>query len=183
MSVMLIRTSQPTDLPAILDVHRDAFGLASAEIERLVCDLLADPTAQPVVSLLAEEQDAVVGHVLLTTATIEPAGHRCTAYLLAPLAVVRGHQRQGVGGALIRESFNQLALAGIDLIFVLGHPGYYPRFGFRPAGELGLVAPYPIEPQNAPAWMVHELKPGVLGTVQGKVRCAGALNKPEYWRE
>jgi predicted N-acetyltransferase YhbS len=183
MSALSIRSAHPGDLPAILATHRDAFGLASAEIERLVCELLADPTAQPVVSLLAEVQDTVVGHVLLTTAMIEPAGHRCTAYLLAPLAVVGGHQRQGVGGALIRESFTRSVRAGIDLIFVLGHPNYYPRFGFRPAGELGLVAPYLIEPQNAPAWMVHELKPGVIGTVQGKVCCAVALDRPEYWRE
>ena len=68
-------------------------------------------------------------------------------------------------------------------MFVLGHPGYYPRFGFRPAGALGLAAPYPIPPQHADAWMVQELKAGTIGAVEGRVVCAKALDKREYWVE
>jgi putative acetyltransferase len=71
----------------------------------------------------------------------------------------------------------------VDLVFVLGHPAYYPRFGFSPAGARGLDAPYPIPQKNAEAWMVRELRPGVIGDCSGRVICADALADPEYWRE
>ena len=72
---------------------------------------------------------------------------------------------------------------GSELVFVLGHPEYYPRFGFRPAGVLGLSAPYPILEKNADAWMVLALCEGVIGNVRGTVRCAHSLDKEEYWVE
>ena len=90
---------------------------------------------------------------------------------------------QGVGGHLIEEGLRRLSASGVDLVFVLGHPDYYPRHGFRPAGALGFKAPYPIPDKNADAWMVQELRPGLIGTVRGTVVCADALDKPEYWRE
>jgi putative acetyltransferase len=68
-------------------------------------------------------------------------------------------------------------------VFVLGHPEYYPRFGFRPAGALGMDAPYPIPERHADAWMVQALRPGLLGQVRGTVRCADTLNDPRHWRE
>jgi predicted N-acetyltransferase YhbS len=72
---------------------------------------------------------------------------------------------------------------GVELVFVLGHPGYYPRFGFKPAGVLGFEAPYPIPEKHADAWMVRELRAGIIGSVRGKVVCADTLSRPEYWRE
>lgn len=67
------------------------------------------------------------------------------------------------------------------LVFVLGHPGYYPRHGFEPAGRHGLRAPYSVSPESA--WMVRPISPNVLGRVQGRVICADALDRPEYWIE
>ena len=72
---------------------------------------------------------------------------------------------------------------GVELVFVLGHPEYYPRHGFKPAGVHGFEAPYPIPDKHANAWMVQELHPGVIGNVNGKVICADMLNQPEHWRE
>jgi putative acetyltransferase len=69
------------------------------------------------------------------------------------------------------------------LVFVLGHPDYYPRHGFEPAGPQGLDAPYPIPAAHEDAWMVLALRPGVIGKLRGRVVCADALDKPEYWRE
>ena len=66
---------------------------------------------------------------------------------------------------------------------MLGHPWYYPRHGFTPAGILGFEAPFPIPEKDADAWMVQELRSGIIGTVSGKVVCCDALNKPEHWRE
>jgi predicted N-acetyltransferase YhbS len=93
------------------------------------------------------------------------------------------HRGGGIGGALIGEGLKRLAESGVGLVFVLGHPGYYAKFGFRPAGALGLEAPYPIPPAHADAWMVRELRPGLIGSVQGRIRCARTLDQPQHWRE
>jgi putative acetyltransferase len=76
-----------------------------------------------------------------------------------------------------------LSESGVELVFVLGHPDYYPRYGFKPAGVLGYEAPYPIPDEQADAWMVQELRPGVIDSVSGKVICADVMNQPEHWRE
>ena len=92
-------------------------------------------------------------------------------------------QGQGLGGALIEAGLRRLTDAGGDLVFVLGHPGYYPRHGFHPAGRAGLEAPFPIPEKHADAWMVQALRPGLIGALRGKVECCDALNKPELWLE
>ena len=81
------------------------------------------------------------------------------------------------------EGLQQLSGSGVDLVFVLGHPGYYPRFGFSEAGIKGFEAPYPIPEKNAEAWMVRELHAGVIGNYRGRIICAEALADPKYWRE
>ena len=83
----------------------------------------------------------------------------------------------------MKRGLTLLVESGCELVFVLGHPEYYPRFGFQPAGQLGFSAPYPILKENSGAWMVLELCGGTIGGVQGKVQCAAALDKPEYWLE
>lgn len=145
--------------------------------------LMADPSAVPRLALVAVEGEDVVGHVLFTRADIDGADPPVAAALLAPLAVHPEQQPRGIGGRLIAAGLDALAAAGVDLVLVLGHPGYYPSSGFRPAGALGLAAPYPIPPEHAEAWMVAALRPGVLGAVTGQVRCAAALDDPRHWRE
>jgi len=178
---MRIRPARPDDRAAVLAVEAAAFG--RPDEPQLVAALLDDPTAQPVVSLLAEIEGSAIGHVLFTNAAVEGDKVRVPASLLAPLAVVPDAQRRGVGQALIAARITALAARGIGLVFVLGHIGYYPRAGFRPALSLGLRAPYEIDPAVADAWMVHETRPGLLGTVRGTVRCAEALMHPALWRE
>ena len=180
----MIRPATELDQEAIDRLLLDAFGEPQGhEIVALVHALLADATAEPRLSLVAVEEGAIVGHVLLTRATIEPDGRGVEARILAPLAVAPGRQGQGIGAALIREGLSGLAASGVDLVLVLGHPGYYPRHGFKPAAALGLEAPYPIPAVHTEAWMVQALRPGVIGTVQGTVRCARALDEPQHWRE
>jgi putative acetyltransferase len=178
---MLIREAKDSDLNDVLSVEREAFG--SDEEANLVKDLLDDPSARPLYSLLACEGDRAVGHILFTSASIKGIEDDVAISLLAPVAVIPEFQKQGVGGELIKRGLQHLTAADVDLVFVLGHPGYYPRFGFKPAGVQGFEAPYPIPEKHAGAWMVQELRPGVIGSVSGKVRCADLLNKPEYWRE
>jgi putative acetyltransferase len=102
---------------------------------------------------------------------------------LAPLAVIPKFQRQGIGGSLIKKGLQLLSKSGVELVFVLGHPEYYPRHGFTPAGKLGFETPYPIPEKHANAWMVQALRPGIIGSVSGQVVCCDALSTPELWRE
>jgi putative acetyltransferase len=134
-----------------------------------------------VLSLVAEEQAQVIGHVLFTSVKVLGPAHPPSASILAPLAVVPSAQRSGVGRALIERGCELLAQRQVQLLFVLGDPNYYGRRGFAPALRHGLQAPYEIEPEAA--WMVRALGDGVLGSVHAKVRCAYALSPEKYWRE
>ncbi len=145
---MQIRVAGTADLDDVLRVESVAFGMdKEAELTR---GLLEDPTAAPSISLLAFADDGQpIGHVLFTSARVVGAPTSPKTMLLAPLAVVPAAQRQGVGDALSREALKLAKGAGVELVFVLGHPGYYPRFGFSPAGAQGLDAPYPIPAEAA----------------------------------
>ena len=181
---MKIRKTTRDDEPAIWRLHEAAFGPEEGRtIADLTIALLHDSTATPFTSLVACDGPTPVGHVLFTKVRISGSGDSPAARILAPLAVVPGRQGQSIGTELVRAGLAVLAESGCELVFVLGHPSYYPRFGFQPAGHLGLAAPYPIPEQNADAWMVLELSQGTLGNVSGTVSCADSLNQPEHWRE
>lgn len=180
---MRIRRSEASDRAAIRAVHASAFGREQGqEIVELVDGLLADPTARPLLSLVAEMDGNLAGHVLFTAAKIG-SSPEVSVRILAPLAVSTDYQDMGVGGTLICEGLKQLADEGVDLVFVLGHPGYYPKFGFQPAGVIGFEAPYPIPSEHADAWMVQELVTDVIGHVGGRVLCCEVLSQPQHWRE
>ncbi|RKY21112.1 MAG: GNAT family N-acetyltransferase [Planctomycetota bacterium] len=179
----MVRCATDADRADILGVCESAFGHEEGpEIVELVTALLADETAMPRLSLVAEADRRIVGHVLFSAVQI-PSSPRCVpAQILAPLAVSHDQQGEGVGGSLINAGLKQLASSGVALVFVLGHPDYYPKFGFRPAGVLGLEAPYPIPTEHADAWMVQELEAGVIGSVQGRVQCALSLDQARLWQ-
>ena len=176
-----IREAVETDLNDVLLIERLAFG--HDKEAKLVRNLLHDPSAKPLLSLLAFKKDRAVGHILFTTARLSGTQDATSIVILAPLAIVPDAQKQGNGGKLIEQGLEVLSNSGVDLVFVLGHPGYYPRHGFKPAGRLGFEAPYPIPDEAADAWMVKALRSDVIGSVSGKVMCSDALNKPEHWRE
>ena len=178
---MIIRQASNSDLNDVLNVERQAFG--QDDEAQLVQDLLNDPTAKPTLSLLAFKEDQPVGHILFTAARLSESSHYPSISILAPLAIVPHAQKQGIGGRLIEKGLHLLSELAVDLVFVLGHPSYYPRYGFKPALPLGLEAPYPIPNEHADAWMVHPLRPNIIGAVQGKVICSDTLSKPELWRE
>lgn len=175
-----LREATETDTRAIAGVIEAAFG--GAEIADLVERLVGDPSAQPVLSLVATVDGAIVGHILFTDARIEPCKRPLRATLLAPLAVHPDYHGRGIGGRLIAEGLDRLRASGAELAFVLGSPRYYSKHGFSAAGSQGLDAPHPIPAADAEAWMVQELQPGVIGEVRGRVRCADAISDAKYWR-
>lgn len=179
--LIYIREALKSDLDDVLSIERVAFG--EDEEAELVRNLLDDPSAQPILSLLAFQGDRAVGHILFTTARLTNSPNPASIAILAPLAIVPDAQKQGIGGQLIERGLQLLSRSGVDLVFVLGYPEYYGRHGFTPAGCLGFEASYPIPDRHANAWMVQALRPGVIGSVSGKVLCPDALNKPEYWQE
>jgi putative acetyltransferase len=179
-----IRQAGDGDTEAILHLLREAFGSEEGdEVAGLVGELLVDPTAQPLWSLVAVEGDQLVGHVLFTHVELDGSPEPVSCSILAPLAVRADRRNTGIGGLLIKEGLDHLRRADVGLVFVLGHPEYYPRYGFAPAGEQGYEAPYPIAPLNAGAWMVQPLRPGALDHTRGRVHCCGSLNEEKYWVE
>lgn len=182
---MKIRESRETDKAAIENIHIKAFGKEKGlEIAKLVNDLFDDKTAMPLLSLIAEENNQIQGHILFTKAKLLGAPDTFSAQILAPLAVNPNKQGQGVGTKLIAQGLKRLTEAGIDLVFVLGHPTYYPRSGFIGGAEaLGYEAPYPIPAEHADAWMVQELSSNVIENIKGKVQCSDVLTQPQHWRE
>jgi predicted N-acetyltransferase YhbS len=180
----MIRRSTDSDRAAIRIINMSAFGKAQGqEIVELVNGLLGDETAKPLLSLVAEINKKIVGHILFTRAILQPEHQDVSVQILAPLAVSRERQGEGIGRSLIMKGLKQLEESGVDLVFVLGHPGYYPKYGFRPAGALGFESPYPIPFGHEDAWMVQELKPGLICNVQGTIQCAEVLDEPKHWRE
>ena len=179
-----LRKAFDSDKQAISAVVIAAFGdVQGQEIADLVTDLVADPGAHPLLSLVMTVDDHVVGHILFTNVLLDHAQRVVSSVILAPLSVRPKYQNLGIGGRLVKEGLKQLKAAGVELVFVLGHPDFYPKYGFSVAGLMGFKAPYPIPPENSGAWMVQALYPGVVGHVSGQVICADALNNPKHWRE
>lgn len=179
---LLIRDTIPSDLDAVMSVHRLAFGYDKEAV--LTASLLADPTAQPLISLLAELDGFPLGHILFTKASFKGRDDSPLMHVLAPLAVVSDRQRQGIGGGLIREGLSRLNTLGSRIVFVLGHKEYYPRYGFIPhAAKAGYEPPYPIPDDAGEYWMYQPLSAGEGQTDTGVIRCARILDRPEHWRD
>ena len=169
------------DLDAVLDVERRAFGQDTEA--NLVRELLVDATAAPLLSLLAVKDGKPVGHVLFTAVAVDGAERPVCASILAPLAVAPEAQGRGFGSRLVEDGLDRLARSGVELVFVLGDPNYYGRFGFAPARRRGLEAPYELPPAYAEAWMVKTTGETDVASISGSVRCAEALSRPDLWRE
>ena len=160
----LIRPEQSADSAAIRLVLEQAFG-QPAEAS-LVDNLRANGKA--IVSLVAVENDQVVGHILFSEATIDAV----TIIGLAPLAVLPSYQKQGFGTLLTNAGIEACRKAGYTAMIVLGHPEYYPRFGFVPASRFGISSEYNVRDE---VFMAMELQPGALS------KCAGvAKYQPEF---
>jgi len=157
-----IRAERPGDEAAIRHVNVLAFG-APAEA-RLVDQLRA--THKVVVSLVAQRGDDIVGHILFSPVTIAQAPPSLRAVGLAPMCVLPEYQHQGIGSRLVHEGLAACQAAGCDAVVVLGHVGFYPRFGFAKAGDADLENEYGA----TDAFMVRELRPGALANVGGLVK-------------
>lgn len=181
-----IKQTKPKDFETLLNVELEAFK-DDPEINTLIHGIFRDPTAEPMISLLAYDRKKPVGHILFTKArlksdsddgSLKPGG-----YILAPLAVIPEYQNRGIGGMLIMEGLRILKKMGVERCFVLGHKTYYPKHGFIPdACAAGWPAPYPIPDENKDAWMWLDLCEHA-NTEKGRIVCADSMMKKEYWIE
>ena len=148
-----VRAETPADFAAIRAVNVEAFG--QTEEANLVEQLRDDD--ELVASLVAERGGCVVGHVVFSRLRITAVDRVVSAAALAPVAVRPPFQRQGVGSMLIRAGLRRCGGLGIEAVVVLGHPAYYPRFGFSAALAGVLRAPF-----SGSAFMALNLVPNAL---------------------
>jgi putative acetyltransferase len=153
---MLIRREQPADVQAVRNVHTAAFAPLAPDGEpvepRLTDELRRTDAWIPRLALVAVADDGVVGHVCCTRAHLMPGEH--PALGLGPIGVLPSHQRAGAGAALMHAVLAAADALDEPLVVLLGHPGYYPRFGFEPAIPLGITPPVA---DWAPAFQVRTL--------------------------
>jgi putative acetyltransferase len=158
-----IRVADRADEAAIVRVHREAFGRAEeAELARRL-----HARGDDCVSLAALEGDEIVGHVLFSPVSVDGRSFARAPMGLGPVGVLPDHQRSGAGVALCRAGIDACRVRGAPFVVVLGHPTYYPRFGFVPAMRFGLTFG-DMPPRDA--FMAMELVPGALAGVKGAVR-------------
>ena len=168
----MIRPEQPGDLPAIYALVRDAFG--REDEANLVERLRASEAYVPELSLVAVEGGAMVGHIMITTLAIaSDSGELFPTTILSPLAVAPSRQRRGVGDALTRAAIDRARSAGHMSMILIGHPAYYPRFGFQPASTWGIRLSFPIADE---VFMAMELEPGALANSAGIVTLPAAFD-------
>jgi len=158
-----IRDEQPGDEAAIHAVVLQAFGRATEAV--LVKCLRGNGKA--VVSLVAEEEGQVLGHVLFGPVVIEAVAARHAALGLAPFAVLPAFQRLGIGSALVSAGLARCRSLGHTRVVVLGEPSYYARFGFSPAAEFGIRYPGDVLRED---FMALALVPGALDGCAGVAR-------------
>lgn len=123
-------------------------------------------------SLIAEEKNKILGHVLLTKALIKGESTSYETLALAPLAVLPEYQKSGIGKKLMNRAIERARELGYKSIVVLGHENYYPKFGFEKASKYGVKAPFEVPDE---AYMILELLPGGLNRVSGVVEYSKAF--------
>ena len=167
-----IRREQDGDALQIRIVNERAFG---GPVEADIVDALRGSAGS--LSLVAIVDDRIAGHIFFTPVSIDGIAPHGAAVGLAPLAVLPERQKLGIGSALVRAGLDACRARGCGIVVVLGHPEYYPRFGFVPASTAGLVCEFPAPPE---AFMVLELKPGTLGAGRGTVRYHPRFSATEH---
>lgn len=158
-----IREEQPKDIEAIREVNIRAFAQSHEadvvdELRRNCNDLL---------SLVARVQDQVVGHILFSPASIVSEARAVQGTALAPMAVLPEFQRRGIGSGLVRTGIAELKRRLCPFVIVVGHAGYYPRFGFEPADVYGIRSEWEIPDDAFMVLVLNELEMrGISGVVR-----------------
>ena len=161
--MLTIRPETPEDVDSIRYVNEQAFG---QENESKLIEKLRNHGVLTI-SLVAVQDGEIVGHIAFSPVVIESGLSSFEAIALAPMVVLPTYQRKGIGSQMVRAGLEECRRIGHEIIVVLGHPDYYPRFGFVLAGTKGIDCEFEVPDE---AWMVLELREGALAGRSGTVK-------------
>ncbi len=167
--VTVAREEREGDAESIRCVNELAF---EQPLEADLVDRLRE-RGKLLVSLVAERRGEIAGHIAFSPVRVEPGTRGLRGAGLGPMAVVPDLLNQGIGSLLVREGLARCRELGVDYVVVLGHPHYYPRFGFAPASGFGLSCEWTVPDE---AFMAMELRPGALADVRGTARYEPEFN-------
>jgi putative acetyltransferase len=177
--IMHIRTATNLDRSDINSVYLSAFDEGERDlVSKLAINLLSEETTPQTISLVAEAQGIVVGHVAFSPVTIDNKKN-FLGYILAPLGVKPDYQKLGIGSELIEIGKARLSIMGVDVIFVYGDPNYYGKFGFNAHTAAGYSPPYEL--QYAFGWQAIILKENIVAGSTVRISCVDSLTNPALW--
>lgn len=166
-----LRQETPADEAAVEALTREAFWnkyRPGCDEHLVLHQLRHSPAFIPELSILAEAEGQLVGHIAYARGSLtDPSGQELTAIGFGPISVACARQRQGIGGRLIRATLEMAADLGYPAVFITGDPGYYHRFGFSAAGDLGFRLDGVPPEDSAPWFMVRILDPVAMAGVSG----------------
>ncbi|MDJ1474302.1 N-acetyltransferase [Bacillus sp. LS15-K4] len=172
--MVTIRQEQQNDYKKTEEVVQQAFlneEFSDKTEHELVSRIRKCDAFIPELSIVAVDEE-IVGHILLSKIKIEQGATSVESLALAPVSVARGHQKKGIGGKLIGAALEKAKELGYGSVVVLGHPEYYPKFGFKKASEWNIKAPFEVPDE---VFMVIELSENALQGVEGVVRYSDAF--------
>lgn len=176
---MHIRKAISLDGEAISEVHLSAFSEEEREIVcKLAIALLSENTTPPTISLVAEAESDVIGHVAFSPVAIDDS-KSLQGYILAPLGVKPNYQNRGIGSKLINTGIQQLSKMGVNMLFVYGDPKYYGRFGFSADIAKLYIPPYKL--QYTYGWQAIALNESKTVSSPVKITCVPSLCNSELW--
>jgi len=165
-----IRKENPFDHNWVIELTEKAFEtleISDHNEGKLVDKLRKAPTFVEELSMVAELNGQVVGHILFTPIVIDNGSQQFQSLILAPVSVLPKYQKMGIGGQLIRAGHQKAKELGFQSAILLGHPEYYPRFGYKPASSFGIKTRIPLPSDDV--FMAVEITEGGLKGVSGMV--------------
>jgi len=176
---MNIRIATSLDRDDIIKVYLSAFPEGEKNIvSKLAVDLLVESAMPQTLSLVAENDNVIVGHVAFSPVIIKN-DDKFQGYILAPLAVTPAYQQQGIGSKLVKSGIETLAKNGVNILFVYGDPKYYCRFGFSSDNANKFVPQHKL--QYPFGWLTNVLTPFSMENLPSDIVCVAALNDQELW--
>lgn len=174
-----IREVTRQDREAIHSLLKLVFaGPEEESVSRLAVELVDDESVPPTLSLVAETEGQLVGHVAFSPVTLVGEGAP-QGYLLAPLGVKPDRQKGGIGTRLVETGVDTLRRRGVGFLLVYGDPAYYGRFGFNAEDAVRFVPPYELE--HPFGWLAVSLSEKPLPERPARVSCVAPLCDPELW--
>ena len=168
--MIVIRHEQPEDIAVIHQINEQAFGQPA---EANLVDALRR-NGNAILSLVADDNGRVIGHILFSPVVIDTGENLFSGIGLAPLAVSPERQNEGIGSLLVEQGLRECREAGHPFVVVLGHPNYYPRFGFVPTSRYNVKSEYDVRDE---VFMIQELQQGSLLGVAGTAKYQPEFNE------